>query len=179
LGLEKTEKVMFETMISADQTGDIVKGLLYEMNLGAVGNGIAMFIPVDSVGGKSSLNYFTDDLNTEKKENVMDKESKSVLIIVIVNKGNTDVVMDAARSVGAGGGTVARAKGTGAEMAKFFGVSISEEKEMVYIVAKREKRDDIMRAAMEKAGSNTESHGVIFSLPVDGVVGLKEFEGIL
>ena len=52
LGLEKTEKVMFETMISADQTGDIVKGLLYEMNLGAVGNGIAMFIPVDSVGGK-------------------------------------------------------------------------------------------------------------------------------
>ena len=64
----------------------------------------------------------------------MDKESKSVLIIVIVNKGNTDVVMDAARSVGAGGGTVARAKGTGAEMAKFFGVSISEEKEMVYIV---------------------------------------------
>lgn len=179
LGLEKTEKVIFETMISADQTGDIVKGLLYEMNLGAVGNGIAMFIPVDSVGGKSSLSYFTGDLNTEKKESVMDKESKSVLIIVIVNKGNTDVVMDAARSVGAGGGTVARAKGTGAEMAKFFGVSISEEKEMVYIVAKREKRDDIMRAVMEKAGSNTESHGVIFSLPVDGVVGLKDFEGIL
>ena len=65
------------------------------------------------------------------------------------------------------------------DVAKFFGVSISEEKEMVYIVANREKRDDIMRAIMEKAGSNTEAHGVIFSLPVDGVVGLKDFEGIL
>lgn len=179
LGLEKTEKVMFETMISADSVGELVKGMLYEMNIGAAGNGIAMFVPVDSVGGKSSLNYYLDDVNTESKEKVMDKETKNVLIITIVNKGNTDVVMEAARSVGASGGTVARAKGTGAEMAKFFGVSISEEKEMVYIVANREKRDDIMRAIMEKAGSNTEAHGVIFSLPVDGVVGLKDFEGII
>jgi nitrogen regulatory protein PII len=108
----------------------------------------------------------------------MEKQSKSVLIITIVNKGNTDLVMDAARGAGAGGGTVLRAKGTGANMAKFFGVSISEEKEMVYIVAQREKRDNIMRAIMEKAGSNTEAHGVIFSIPVDGVVGLKDFEGI-
>jgi hypothetical protein len=31
---------------------------------------------------------------------------------------------------------------------------------------------------MEKAGVNTDAHGVIFSLPVDSVVGIKEFEGI-
>ena len=106
----------------------------------------------------------------------MEKESKSVLIITVVDKGNTDVVMDAARSAGARGGTVVKAKGTGAEIAKFFGVSISEEKEMVYIVATREGRDGIMRAIMEKAGSNTDAHGVVFSLPVDGVVGIKGFE---
>ena len=178
LGLENAEKVMFETMLATEQTGEFVKGLIYEMNISAVGNGIAMFIPVDGVGGKSSLNYFVDDVDTEGKEKIMEKETKSVLIVTIVNKGNTDVVMDAARSVGAGGGTVAKAKGTGAEMAKFFGISISEEKEMVYIVATREKRDDIMRAIMEKAGCNTDAHGVLFSLPVEGVVGLKDFEGV-
>jgi len=105
-------------------------------------------------------------------------ESKSILIITIVDKGNTELVMDAARAAGAGGGTVMRAKGTGAEIAKFFGVSISEEKEMVYIVASRKGRDDIMRAIMEKAGRNTEAHGVVFSLPVDKVIGIREFEQI-
>lgn len=178
LNIEKTEKVMFETMLSTEKVGEVVKGLLYEMNIGAVGNGIAMFISVDGVGGKSSLNYFLGDALMENKEKRMEKESKSVLIITVVNKGNTDIVMNAARKAGAGGGTVVRAKGTGAGLAKFFGVSISEEKEMVYIVAHREKRDDIMRAIMENAGANTEARGVVFSIPVDGVVGLKDFEGV-
>lgn len=178
LSLEKTEKVMFETLIPTERAGEIVKGLLYEMNIGAAGNGIAIFIPIDGVGGKSSLKYFLKNQEVEVKENAMEKESKMVLVLTIVDKGNLDVVMDAARGVGASGGTVVRAKGTGAEMAKFFGISISEEKEMVYIVAPREKRDDIMRAIMEKAGSNTSAHGVVFSIPVDGVVGIKAFESL-
>ena len=144
----------------------------------AAGNGIAMFIPIDGVGGKSSLNYFLKNQEVEVKENAMEKESKMVLILTIVDKGNLDVVMESARGAGASGGTVVRAKGTGAEMAKFFGVSISEEKEMVYIVAPREKRDDIMHAIMEKAGSNTSAHGVVFSIPVDGVVGISAFENL-
>ena len=178
LSLEKTEKVMFETIIKEEQAGEIVKGLLLEMNISAVGNGIALFVPIDGVGGMSSLKYFAGDVQVEKKEESMEKESKSVLIITVVDKGNTDVVMDAARSAGASGGTVVRAKGTGAEIAKFFGVSISEEKEMIYIVASRTNRDCIMRAIMEKAGVNTDAHGLTFSLPVDSVVGIKEFEWI-
>ena len=176
--LEKTEKVMFETLVKEEQLGEIVKGLLHEMNINAVGNGIALFISIDGLGGVSSLKYFTGDESVEKKENVMDKDTKSVLIVTVVDKGNTDVVMDSARSAGASGGTVVKAKGTGAEIAKFFGVAISDEKEMVYIVAKRENRDAIMHAIMEKAGSNTDAHGVIFSLPVEGVIGIKGFEEV-
>ena len=100
------------------------------------------------------------------------------MIITVVDKGNTELVMNAARTAGANGGTVVRAKGTGAEIAKFFGVSISEEKELVYIVASRESRDSIMKAIMEKAGTNTNAHGVIFTLPVDSVAGIKGFENI-
>ena len=175
LSLEKTEKVMFETFVTDDKIKDITNGLVYEMNIDAIGNGIALFVQIDGVGGKSSLKYFVGDDTVDKKEESME-EVKSVLIITIVDKGNTETVMDAARTAGASGGTVVRAKGTGAEIAKFFGVSISEEKEMVYIAAKKDMRDDIMHAIMEKAGSNTEAHGVIFSLPIDKVVGIKAFE---
>lgn len=180
LGLEKTEKIMFNTMIREDKLGEIIKGLIVEMDISSAGNGLAVVIPIDSIGGSSSLKYFAGENPIEKKEkeNMSLAESKIVMIITIVDKGNTETVMEAARSAGAGGGTVVRAKGTGAEIAKFFGVSISEEKEMVYIVARRDNRDAIMKAIMEKAGNNTDAHGVIFSLPVDSVVGLKCFENV-
>jgi nitrogen regulatory protein PII len=180
MGVEKTEKVMLSAMVRDERLGEIIKGLLVEMDIASAGNGISVTIPVNSIGGSSSLRYLAGDVPLQKKENerMNTSESKIVLIITIVDKGNTDTVMNAARSVGAKGGTVVRAKGTGAEIAKFFGVSISEEKELVYIVAQRDHRDDIMKAIMEKAGANTDAHGVIFSLPVDNVVGLKAFENL-
>ncbi len=180
MGLEKTEKVMFQTMIHEENLGKVIKGLIVELDISSAGNGLAAVIPIDSIGGSSSLKYLAGDKPIDKKEsvNVGGIESKIVMIITIVDKGNTELVMDAARSAGASGGTIVRAKGTGAEIAKFFGVSISEEKEMVYIVARRDSRDAIMKEIMEKAGRNTEAHGVIFSLPVDSVVGLKCFENL-
>lgn len=96
------------------------------------------------------------------------------LIITIADKGNVDIIMDAARSAGARGGTVIAARGTGAEMqARFFGISIGEEKEIVYIVAKKAEKAAIMQAIMAKAGPNSEAHGVLFSLPVDSIAGLR------
>ena len=178
MGLEKTEKVILHALVREEIIGSITKGLIVEMDILSAGNGIAAFIPIDSIGGKYSLNYFAGDEPLIKKENdIMNvNETKNVLIITIVDKGNTDLVMDAARTAGAGGGTVVRAKGTGAHIAKFFGVSISEEKELVYIIAKRESRDAIMKSIMDNAGNNTDAHGIIFSLPVDSVVGLKCFD---
>ena len=180
MGVEKTEKVMISAMVREELLGEVIKGLLVEMDISSAGNGISVTLPVNSIGGTSSLKYLAGDEPLQKKENerMNSQESKIVLIITIVDKGNTDLVMNAARGVGAKGGTVLRAKGTGAEIAKFFGVSISEEKEIIYIVAQRDNRDNIMKAIMEKAGASTDAHGVIFSLPVDNVVGLKAFENL-
>ena len=179
-GVEKTDKVMFKTLVREEKLGDVIKGLLVEQDIASAGNGIAITIPMDSVGGLTALKQFAGEepLVKKEKENMNATETKSVLIITIADKGNVDTVMDAARSAGAKGGTVVRAKGTGAEIAKFFGVSISDEKEMIYIVSRRDNRDAIMKAIMEKAGVNTDAHGIVFSLPVDNVVGLKAFENI-
>ena len=106
----------------------------------------------------------------------MEEKSKFVLLNVIADKGNVDLIMDAARDAGATGGTVIPAKGTGAEIAKIFGVVISEEKELIYIVAKREERDAIMKAVMEKAGKDSDAHAIVFSIPVEKVIGIKSLE---
>ena len=95
------------------------------------------------------------------------------LIVSIVNKGFTSVVMDAARSVGAKGGTIINAKGSGShEAEKMFGITVQPEKEMVFIIAPKEVRNDIMKAIIEKAGLNSLGKGICFAMPVDDIMGV-------
>ena len=105
------------------------------------------------------------------------QEKQMELIVAICEKGHTDSVMDAARNAGARGGTVIHAKGTGSKYSsKFFGISIAEEKEMIYIVSSSENKKDIMKGIMQNAGIDTEAHTLVFSLPVSDTAGLRIFE---
>lgn len=177
LGLQHKEKTLLQAMITNEQAEVIMKGLNTKLYIGERDNGMAFTVPVDGIGGESSKDCLLGDLPIKKGvEKMKAEKSKCVLIITIADKGNVDLVMDAARGAGASGGTVVKAKGTGTELAKFFGVSISDEKEIVYVVCEREKRDDIMYAIMDKAGVKTNAHGIVFSLPVDNVVGIKSLE---
>lgn len=171
-GLEKTEKIILGFIAEGGKAAEIRKGLYDEMNLAAAGGGIAVILPVDGVGGESSLKYFSEETDKGERIAMENTEYKCVMLTVIADKGNSDTVMEAARGAGATGGTVVRAKGTGAAIAKFFGITISADKEIIYIVAKREKRDDIMHAIMEKAGKASGAHGIVFSLPIDAVAGI-------
>ena len=109
------------------------------------------------------------------------KETEYELIIVVSNFGYTNMIMDAAREAGAGGGTVIHAKGTGMEKAeKFLGVSLAAEKEIIFIVARTEKKTEIMKAVMENAGLESKAKSIVFSLPVADTAGLRiseEWEG--
>ena len=104
------------------------------------------------------------------------------LIVVILNEGYADFVMDAARGAGAGGGTVLHAKGTGAsEGGRFLGVNLADEKDMIYIVAHSDEKAAIMKAISEQAGPGTKAGAICFSLPISAVAGLRarEVESIL
>ena len=93
---------------------------------------------------------------------------------MISNYGYNNLVMEAARGAGAGGGTVVHARGTGMEKAeKFLGVTLAEEKEMTFIVARAEKKNEIMQAIMEKAGMDSKAKSILFSLPVTETAGLR------
>lgn len=94
------------------------------------------------------------------------------LIICIVNNGFTDLVMDAARKEGARGGTIFHGRGTGnPEMEKFFGISISPEKEIVIILVEAEIKEAVLKAVNKAAGLETNGKGIAFSLSVSDVVG--------
>ena len=102
------------------------------------------------------------------------KKEKYGVVVVIVNEGHSDKVMDAAREAGARGGTIAHARGSGTkDIEKKYGIVITPSKEMLYILVNENIRDNVMAAINKAAGLDTMGQGIIFSLPVDNVSGLK------
>ena len=96
------------------------------------------------------------------------------LIVVIVNSGYEEQVMSAAREAGARGGTIFNARGTAQsqDLVKFMGITLHPNKEIVFILSSAETRDKIMNAVKENVGLATEGAGILFSLPVDSVIGV-------
>ena len=102
------------------------------------------------------------------------KGYKHEVIICIVNSGFSEAVMDAARELGARGGTVIRGRGTAnAEAEKLYGIAIQPEKEIVMILVDASIKNDILHALYKAVGLNTPGQGIAFAMPVEDVVGLS------
>lgn len=176
LGIERNEKVMLTAAVHSERIPRLFQGLVSQLGINLPGTGIALSVPISSFAGSASLKYLSEGQDPDSDTNEVNemKEYAYTLITVIAEKSCSDMVMDAAREAGAGGGTVVHAKGTANGFtAKFFGVSIASEKEIIYIVARHEDKDAIMRAIAEKAGPATDARAAVFSLPVEDVVGLR------
>ena len=98
-------------------------------------------------------------------------DKKKELVFCIINNGFSDLVMEAAKREGARGGTIFHARGTGnADIEKFFGISISPEKEVVLIVIDADIKDQVVSAIYKDAGLDTKGQGIVFTVPVDDFV---------
>ena len=174
-GLVSTEKALIATVADAEQTRKLMRAAKLRMFVDIPGNGIMMSVPIKSVGGGKTMAYLTDNMNMNSEKPSM--KFSHELIYVILNEGFSDMVMAAARPAGATGGTVLAGKGTGArESEKFLGISLANEKDVVLIVAEKQKKANIMKAIMEKAGPGTPAAAICFSLPVTAVEGLRRID---
>jgi len=173
--LEQSEKVIVSTIVTADSMKRLMKLAKRKLFIDIPGNGVMMAIPLKSVGGGRSLAYITDEQVIGGS--VPDMNFEYELIVVILNEGYADFVMDAARNAGATGGTVFHAKGTGrAKTEKFYGVSLAEEKDMIYILAATGKKSAIMKEITKECGTETKAGAVCFSLPVSEVAGIRRLD---
>lgn len=96
-----------------------------------------------------------------------DMESKWKMISIIVSAGYSDDIMDAARKAGATGGTITQARGTASpDDARFFGMTIVPEKEMIMILCPSEKTDDIVKAVTSLKCLDEPGIGIIYTQDV-------------
>ena len=173
LGLERTEKTLLLSLLPQAGAKKALRHAVSDLGLNLQGEGIALRVPVDALGGRTSLKAFLGEYTPEEVRPMDVKELHYTLIVAVCASGHTAEVMDAAREAGAGGGTVVHAKGTAGVTGSFLGVSLGEEKELILIVTARSGRDAVMKAVMAKAGASTPAQTVLFALPVEEVCGLK------
>ena len=120
------------------------------------------------------------EMNTEKKVTTQttmpgyqgSSSTAYALILVNVETGYSDAVVNAARAVGARGGTVLHGRRIAQNAMQDLGLDGQEEQDSVMIVVPAEKKSVVMQAITASCGLNTPAHGVVVSLPVDDVMGL-------
>ncbi len=101
-------------------------------------------------------------------------KAKYEVIMVLVNAGFSEVVMNAARDEGVRGGTIIRARGTAnKDMEKKYGIVITPDKEMIFMIVEGKIKDKVLSAVYKAAGLASDGNGIAFSIPVDDVVGMK------
>ena len=141
----------------------------------APSRGIAFSIPMTAVSGL--LAAFIDLRTKPENEGsgTMDNQQKTSMILVTVNQGCTDAVMDTARKAGARGGTIIRGRWAGDEsFAQSCGITtLREEKELIFIVAPTELRGRIMDAVNREHGLRTESGAMVSAVGVEQLVHLS------
>ena len=175
LGLEKTEKAVLMAVVTSDTWKAVQKDLRRRMRIDVPGTGIAFTVPLSSIGGRGALMFLTEHQPLTLKEESTLKDTRYELLLVIANQGHTGSIMDAARAAGAGGGTVIHAKGTGMEgAARFLGMELVNEKELVLIVSRTARKNAIMKAIMD--GADPKAGAIVFSLPVTDTAGLRLLE---
>ncbi|AEF83809.1 hypothetical protein TREPR_2315 [Treponema primitia ZAS-2] len=191
LGLGATDKAVLLCVAEALETPTLIKTVRHAMGSKSAGAGIAFTVPLSGINAPLMKVFLEAETDAENEKTQIAKENpkmadndttvsgpiaiKNELILSILNNGFSDEFMVAARKAGARGGTVLSARGLSQQIVKkFLGISVQEEKEIIIILADKDKKLPIMQAVSNAFGISSKAGGVIFSLPVDQVMSLNE-----
>ncbi|HIW80316.1 MAG TPA: hypothetical protein H9742_02125 [Candidatus Acetatifactor stercoripullorum] len=170
LGIGSAEKDILISITSGERSQRLLRRLDDGLESDIYGSGIVFDM---SLTGLNSL-IATVLLSGQESGNggtQMEAKTDYSLILVSVNQGHTDDVMDTARQAGARGGTVIRARWAGPEdTSQFYGISLQSEKEIIAIVAAGDLRNAIMEMINKKHGLKTEAAAMVCSVGLEHYV---------
>lgn len=203
LGLDEPEKDILVGMAVGTRSTDVLSRLNHLIKFCHPGHGIAFTLPLSSIS-KAAASRIQQAIqsspqNDPEKENDVMSESKKnndisgssmadsnpgapssnasikfELIVTVINSGDSDMVMDAAKSAGCSGGTILKGRSAySEEIKKVFGLNMPQEKEIITILASSEQKMPIMKAICNTVLQKTGEHATVFSLPVSDAKGIS------
>lgn len=175
LGLGGSEKDILLSVTTRTAARILLERLDDELRGEAPGRGIAFAMPLTAVSNLMAAYIGLKTKLDSEGSGTMDNQQKTSMILVTVNQGYTDAVMDTARKAGARGGTIIRGRWAGDEsFAESYGITtLQEEKELIFIVVPAELRNSIMDAVTKSHGLRTEAGAMVSSVAVEQLVHLS------
>ena len=179
LGLDEIEKKFVYALIPNYAEAQVLKNINKRLRLYLMGNGIAFTIPLSGISSIISNAILATPFR-ETSKNTSDKERNQKmheLIIAVVNQKFTDKVLDCSRAAGATGATILHTRSVNNKQAEqLIGTSFTQETDTIAFLTSHEYKAQIMEAIRENAGLKTEGGAVLFSLPVDSLIGIGRFD---
>ena len=182
LGLDEIEKRIVYSLIPNYSEARVLRAINRRLRLYLPGNGIAFTIPlsgISSIINNAILSTPMREDPAETQKNTPEKERNAMheLIIAVVNQNYTDRVLDASRAAGATGATILHTHSINNKQAEqLIGTSFQRETDTIAFLTTHEYKSKIMEAIRESAGLKTEGGAVIFSVPVDSLIGIGRFD---
>ena len=183
LGLDEIEKRVVYSLIPNYCEARVLKAINRKLKLYLMGNGIAFTIPLSGISSIVSNAILSspvrDDAAADSQKSTTEKENNRMheLIVAVVNQKYTDKVLDCSRAAGATGATILHTRSVGNKQAEqLIGTSFKQETDTIAFLTTSEYKAQIMEAIRENAGLKTEGGAVIFSLPVDSLIGIGRFD---
>ncbi len=179
-GMQGTTRVITVAILPKLMVKTVFDRLEENFYIRKKGRGVAVTVPVTGVQERV-MNLLNEEAaekvkkQIERDEQQMNREALYSMILVAVKEGYSDEVIDAATKAGANGGSVIRGRRRGSEATiQFLGISMQEEQEFVMIVVPKEKKSQIMNEIGKACGLRSEAQGIVLSVPVDEVIGIRE-----
>lgn len=183
LGLDEIEKRVVYSLIPAYSEARVLKAINRRLKLYLMGNGIAFTVPLSGISSIVSNAILStpvrDDATADTQKSTTEKENSRMheLIVAVVNQKYTDKVLDCSRAAGATGATILHTRSVNNKQAEqLIGTSFKQETDTIAFLTSSEYKAKIMEAIRDNAGLKTEGGAVIFSLPVDSLVGIGRFD---
>ncbi|MBP8933688.1 MAG: P-II family nitrogen regulator [Candidatus Atribacteria bacterium] len=98
-----------------------------------------------------------------------------IAIFSVVERGKADHLVEKAKKAGAKGATILYGRGTttDSELKQFLSFHIESSKEIIIILAEKENAEAIQKALIEAGRLDEPGTGILFSVPVLHLTGLK------
>ena len=171
LGLGSAAKKLLIGILPGAEADALAEKLSRSLPLKKAGNGIVFTVPAEKM---------KDFAQCQQKEEALGhaiaEERACYLVSIIANKGCSEQVMDAARTVGASGGTVIHGGDVRHHaLVRAWGLRHSETKEIILILSESSKVMGLMRAVTEQCGSDEKVQAKAYASHVDRVYGLNYY----
>ncbi len=163
LSLDRVEREVVIMAAEKKYTRRIMEMLSQKLDMKKEHHGIAFSMPVKVyIGGV----HREDEDNEEEDENMYNA------ITLVTEKGKAEEALDAAQDAGATGGVIINARGAGRhEKSKFMFMDIEPEKEVLIMVAPREKTDAIVEAVNDRMKISEPGNGIMMVQEVSKIYG--------